>query len=145
MARLPRSTKTHTRAVSSRTVTWRPITGHQLRKSFKFAFAGISRAWRNEPNFRIEVSLGVAASLMAFWLQVSPVSIWLISALVLSLELLNSALEATVDLISSDFHPLAKLAKDAAAGAVLLSSILAVLIGLVVLGPPLLAKIGLLQ
>ena len=81
---------------------------------------------------------------MAFWLDVSPVSIWLVSALVLSFELINSALEATIDLISSDFHPLAKLAKDAAAGAVLLSSILAVFIGLIVLGPPLIAKLGLL-
>ncbi|MCA9835578.1 MAG: diacylglycerol kinase [Trueperaceae bacterium] len=101
-------------------------------------------AWRNEPNFRIELTIAVLAFLLSLWLKVSPVAILVMTALVLALELLNSALEATIDLISPDFHPLAKLAKDAAAGAVLLTSFLAVLVGLFALGPALLTKLGLL-
>ena len=62
--------------------------------------------------------------------------------LVLGLELLNTALEALVDLVSPEQHRLAKAAKDAAAGAVLLACVFAVLVGAVVLMPPLLRKLG---
>jgi diacylglycerol kinase (ATP) len=64
--------------------------------------------------------------------------ILLACALVLSVELLNTALEAAVDLVSPEWHPLARAAKDAAAGAVLAASLGALLTGLAVLGPPLL-------
>lgn len=62
---------------------------------------------------------------------------FLVCALVLALELVNSALESTLDLVSPEFHPLVKRAKDAAAGAVLVAALFAVLVGLWVLGPPL--------
>jgi len=101
-----------------------------LLKSFRYAFAGIRYAWRNEPNFRIEIIIACCALALSLWLRVSPLSILTISAIVLSLELVNSALEASIDLSSPDFHPLAKRAKDAAAGAVLVSAIIAVIIGL---------------
>ena len=61
--------------------------------------------------------------------------------LVLSAELLNTAIEKAVDLSMPEQHPLARIAKDAAAGAVLVAAIGAALIGLLVLGPPLLAWI----
>lgn len=138
MAPFPRSTEARSQA------SWRPLNGHRLAKAFAYAFAGIKYAWRNEPNFRIELTIAVLAFLLSLWLKVSPVAILVMTALVLALELLNSALEATIDLISPDFHPLAKLAKDAAAGAVLLTSFLAVLVGLFALGPALLTKLGLL-
>ncbi len=78
---------------------------------------------------------------LSLWLEVSPVPVLLVSALVLSLELLNSALEAALDLLSPAFHPLAERAKDAAAGAVLVAALLALAVGLWHLGPPLLAKL----
>ncbi len=138
MAPFPRSTESHTQA------TWRPLNRNRLLKAFTFAFAGISYAWRNEPNFRIEVGIAVLVFLLSLWLGISPIAILIMSGLVLALELLNSALEATINLISPDFHPLAKLAKDAAAGAVLLTAFVAVVVGLIVLGPALLRKLGLL-
>lgn len=138
MARLSRSTKADSSA------SWRQLEFRKFLKAFTHAYAGIRYTWRNEPNFRIEVCFAIFALGLAWWLNVSAVPIILITALVLTLELLNSALEATIDLISPDFHPLAKLAKDAAAGAVLLSACLSVILGLVVLGPPLLIKLGLL-
>lgn len=93
--------------------------------------------WCNEPNFRIEVFIGILAVAGALLLNVSPAPILLCCALVLGLELLNSALEALTDLVSPQPHPLAKVAKDAGAGAVLLASIISVLVGLWTLGPPL--------
>ena len=73
----------------------------------------------------------------ALLLNVSPAPILLCCALVLGLELLNSAVEALTDLVSPQPHPLAKVAKDAGAGAVLLASLISVLVGLWTLGPPL--------
>lgn len=121
----------------------KPLRRSRLRDSFRFAYAGLRYAWRNEPNFRIECGIAVLALLMALWLSVSPVPILLCIGLVLSLELINSSLEATLDLLSPDYHPLVKVAKDAAAAAVLLASIISILVGLWWLGGPLLAKLGL--
>lgn len=117
------------------------LSSSRLSRSFGFAWAGIVYTWRFEPNFRLELTLGILAFLLSLWLKVSPIPILLISALVLSLEILNSAIEALVDLASPDIHPLAKIAKDAAAGAVFLASIIAVMIGLYWMGPALLQKL----
>jgi len=84
----------------------------------------------------------MAALGLALWLGVSPVPILLCCALVLALELINSALEAAIDLVSPELHPLAKLTKDAAAGAVLLTAIIATMVGLWTLGPALWHKLS---
>ncbi|WP_019585796.1 diacylglycerol kinase [Deinococcus apachensis] len=111
-------------------------------RSAGFAWAGIIHTYRVQANFRIEIWAAVLAVTLALALR-APLSPILIScALVLSVELLNTALEAVVDLASPGWHPLAKLAKDAAAGAVLVASLGALLVGLVVLGPPLLRLLG---
>jgi diacylglycerol kinase (ATP) len=132
---LSRRTDAGTRA------TRKALSKSRLVKSFGFAWAGITYTWNHEPNFRIEIVVGVLAVLLSLWLQVSPVPILIMAALVLGLEILNSAIEALVDLASPDIHPLAKLAKDAAAGAVFLTSIMAVLVGLFWMGGALLKKL----
>lgn len=109
----------------------------RLRLSFGFAGRGLQRTWLEQENFRIEVSIGLAALLLAWWLQVSAVPVLLSIALVLSLELMNTALEAVVDMASPDYHPLAEQAKDVAAAAVLLASLVTVMVGLLHLGPAL--------
>ncbi|MEF2277681.1 diacylglycerol kinase family protein [Deinococcus sp. YIM 134068] len=111
-------------------------------RSAGFAWAGFVYSYRVQANFRIEVWAGVVAVALAFLLRVPLSPILLCCTLVLSLELLNTALEAVVDLASPELHPLAKVAKDAAAGAVLVASVGALLVGAVVLGPPLLAWVG---
>ncbi len=118
------------------------LSSSRLSRSFGFAWAGIIYTWNHEPNFRIELVVGILAFVTALWLKVSPLPILLMAALVLSLEILNSAIEALVDLASPDIHPLAKIAKDAAAGAVFLASIMALLIGVWWMGPVLLKKLG---
>ena len=111
----------------------------KLIRAFAFAFEGLAWAWRCQPNFRLEALIGILALLAALWFRVNAVPILLCSGLVLCLELINSALEAVVDLASPQQHHLAKRAKDAAAAAVLLASLMSVLVGLWVLGPPLLS------
>jgi diacylglycerol kinase len=72
---------------------------------------------------------------LALLLGVNPASVLLCCALVLSLEMVNTAFEAIVDLASPTYHPLAKIAKDVAAGSVLIASLIAVLVGIASLGP----------
>lgn len=119
----------------------RALNRGRLARAFGYAFRGLAYAWRCEPNFRLELAIGTAACALALWLKVSLVPILLASALVLSLELVNSAIEAAIDLISPAPHPLAKIAKDAAAAAVLIAALLAVAVGLWHMGPPLVQRL----
>lgn len=105
--------------------------------AFRHAGNGLAWAWARERNFRFELAIGLAALALSLVLGVNPTPVVLASVLVLSLELINSAVEATIDLVTPNFHPLAKTAKDLAAAAVMLAAIGAVLVGLVMLGPPL--------
>ena len=108
------------------------IDGRKLRRSFGFAWSGVAQTWRAEQNFRVEVAVGALALLLGLFLQVDLVPIALCCFVVLSLEVMNSALEAVVNLVSPEFHPLAKRAKDAAAGAVLLAALGSIFVGLLV-------------
>ncbi|MBQ0139938.1 MAG: diacylglycerol kinase family protein [Kurthia sp.] len=106
-------------------------------KSFTYAFAGI-RAAAKEQNFCFHLISAVIVSVLAAVTKVSTVE-WLvlvlIMALVLSLEMINSAIERVVDLATTEIHPLAKLAKDLAAGAVLIAAGASVIIGLIIFIP----------
>ena len=110
--------------------------------SVGYAWEGLAFAWRNQRNFRIEVYLAVLVLGLAAWLGVGLVQVLILITVILGLELANTALEALVDLVSPEFHPLAKAAKDMAAGAVLIASALSALIGLILFIPPLGKKLG---
>lgn len=116
------------------------VTSVKILRSFYFAFAGLAYLFRTQRNARIHAVLGAAACGLAAWLGISRVE-WAVLvftvALVLILEGLNTAIEAAIDLASPDVHPLAKAAKDLAAGMVLIGAVASVLVGLLVLGPPL--------
>jgi diacylglycerol kinase (ATP) len=113
--------------------------------SFKYAWAGISYAFRTQRNFRIHVSVCALAISLGFFLKLESVEIAVIgitSGLVLALELINTAIESLVDLtVKQTYHELAKVAKDCAAGAVLVSALVAVLVAATLLLPPLFALI----
>ncbi|MEJ2666852.1 MAG: diacylglycerol kinase family protein [Deinococcales bacterium] len=119
--------------------------GSSLPAAFAYAARGVWRAVRHEANLRIELVLGVLALALALWLGAPLVPVLLAAGLVLSAEMVNSALEAVVDLASPDRQELAEAAKDMAAGAVLIASICALLVGVAILGPPLLIRLGLLR
>lgn len=110
-------------------------------RSFPHALRGVGAALRTEQNLRVHLLATVLALGIAVWLRL-PLNelalLVLVCALVVALELVNTAVEAVVDLASPQFHPLAKTAKDVAAGAVLVAAFAAVLIGALLLGPPLL-------
>ena len=112
-------------------------------RSFYFAFAGLFFLFRSQRNARIELFIGLCAFAVAWWVGISRAE-WgvlvLTSCCVIILEGLNTAVEAAVDLASPDVHPLAKSAKDLAAGMVLVAAIASVAVGLIILGPPLLDK-----
>jgi diacylglycerol kinase (ATP) len=111
---------------------------HPWRDTFRYAWAGVGYVWRTQRNFRVEVALGCAAVLLCLALGVNPAPVLASAALVLALEMVNTAFEAVVDLAAPTYHPLAKVAKDVAAGAVLVAAVVSVLVGLAAAGPALL-------
>lgn len=113
-----------------------------LYKSFGYAFQGIWAVIRKERNIKIHLSMMTLVIIAGCVLHIS-VAEWCICmilfAQVISLEIVNTAVEACVDLATEEWKPKAKLAKDAAAGAVLVSAIFAAIIGLVIFIPRALA------
>ena len=109
--------------------------------SFRYAWAGISYAFTTQRNFRVHTGLGIAAMILCWALRVSTVEIAVICltiGAVLVMEILNTALESLVDLtVGQTYHELAKVAKDCAAGAVLMAAIVALLIAALIFIPPL--------
>ena len=108
--------------------------------SFKFAFQGWHHVLRTQQNIWIHGLIAALVFLAALWLRL-PARDWavlvLTSAVVFSAEFINTAIEAVVDLASPEIHPLAKIGKDVGAAAVLVAALAAILVGLLILGPPL--------
>jgi undecaprenol kinase len=107
-------------------------------RSFYFAFCGLGYLFRTQRNARIELVIGIIACATGIWLGITPAEwsvLMLAIACVLILEGLNTAIENAVDLASPDLHPKAKIAKDLAAGMVLIASIASVAVGLFIFGP----------
>ena len=112
-----------------------PRRSKSLLESFNFAFEGIIHVVRYERNLRIHFLIAVAVIVAAVGFDVTRmelISLLLAIAFVLIAEMLNSALEAVVDLVTPSVEPLAKIAKDVAAGAVLIATVTAVAIGYLV-------------
>ena len=128
----------------SRSFAWQ--VAPNLILSFKYAWAGVCYAFTTQRNFRIHTGFAVLAVSLGVFLQITPVEmavITLTSALVMVLELLNTAIESVVDLtVKQTYHELAKIAKDCAAGAVLVAAGAAVLVACSILIPRLLTLTG---
>lgn len=104
--------------------------------SLNCAIEGILWAVKNEPHLRYHFCAGLAVLLLALFFQVSALEFFLLvlaAVLVIFAELMNTAIEALVDLATEDYHELAKRAKDVAAGAVLVTSVGAIILGYLVL------------
>lgn len=118
---------------------------HSWRSTFRYALEGIGYALRTQINMRVHavISLGVIAAGIVFRIsRMEWLFILVACALVIAAELFNTAVEAVVDLVSPKAHPLAKAAKDTAAGAVLLAAVFAVITGVVVFYKPVLDMLG---
>lgn len=115
-----------------------------LYKSFGYAFEGIFTGIRKERNMKIHcfVMLCVIAAGCLFRISALEWCVcFILFGLILSLELVNTAVEAVVDLVTEERKPLAKIAKDTAAGAVLVAAIMAAASGLVIFVPKLMSII----
>lgn len=114
-------------------------------QSFGYALAGWLYMLRHQKNTRIMSVATLIVAAVALWLEVefSGLAVLLLSiTMVWMAEFLNAAVEAVVNLAAPEYHPMAKVGKDVAAAAVLLGVVASVLIGLLILGPPLLARIS---
>lgn len=102
------------------------------------AIWGVLYTLKTQTNFKIQIILSILVLNLGIFFQITKIE-WLIliliTALVLVAELINTALESTVDLTVSDLNPIAKIVKDTAAGAVLVASLFAIVIGLVIFYP----------
>lgn len=111
---------------------------------FSYAFQGLGYAFRTQRNIRVHSTVAVLAIILGIILHISTVEfamIFIAITSVLSAEMFNTVIEVSIDLSTPEYHPLAKVAKDVAAGAVLLSAMLAIIIGLFIFGPHLWALI----
>lgn len=114
-------------------------------KSFFYAGRGIKKAFVSEPNMRIHLAVSVLVVICGFIFHISRIE-WMFClfcfGLVFGAELLNSAIENIVDMVSPDYHPLAEKAKDMAAGGVLACAVFSALVGLIIFVPKGLALFG---
>jgi diacylglycerol kinase len=110
--------------------------------SFGYAFSGLWYTIRTQRNMRVHLTIALLALLVGVFLRISPVEfaiIFLAIICVFTAEMFNTVLELCVDLASPEYSPLAKIAKDVAAGTVLLSAIISVIIGLFIFLPHIIA------
>ena len=112
-------------------------------KSFGYAFEGIFTGISKERNMKIHCTMALLVILAGIYFKIDSTQ-WCIClilfGLVMSLELVNTAVEAVVDLVTEERKPLAKIAKDTAAGAVLIAAIMSAIIGLIIFIPKILEK-----
>ena len=115
-------------------------------KSFKYSIEGLKYAYKYEQSMLIHVIATICVLLANIFFQVSGIE-WLITLLaigmVLSAELIHSAIEAVVDLVTLEEHPLAKIAKDCSSAATFVLACMAAIIGLVVYIPYIMGVLGL--
>ncbi|NOH00811.1 MAG: diacylglycerol kinase family protein [Chloroflexi bacterium] len=114
-------------------------------QSIRHAVRGWFYAMRTQRNAWIHSAVTIVVLVLGIWLGLSPLDwavIILTIAMVFAAEFMNTAIEAVVDLASPESHPLAKIGKDVGAAAVLVAALAAILIGLLILGPPLLLKLA---
>jgi diacylglycerol kinase (ATP) len=113
-------------------------------RSFGYAFQGWGYVLRNEPNSWIHATVTILVIIVALWLHL-PARDWavLILAIVMvwAAEFFNTAIESLIDLASPEENPLAKTSKDVGAAAVLIAALASIIIGLLILGPPLWQRI----
>lgn len=115
--------------------------------SFRHAFRGWWYVLRTQRNAWIHSIIATTVFAICFWLKLSAQDwaiIILTTAFVFSAEFINTSIEAVVDLATQEHHPLAKIGKDVGAAAVLVAALAAILVGLLILGPPLWQKVMIL-
>ncbi len=115
---------------------------HRERRAFAYAFQGLEYAWRTQRHVRLHAAVAALVVGAGLLLGLAPgewAALLAMIALVGALELMNTVVEVVVDLARPEYHPQAKIAKDVAAGAVLVAALGAIAVGVAIFGPHLLA------
>lgn len=109
-----------------------------LARSFLFALEGLIYVIKNERNIKIHFTLAVIIMGVSYWFQITKLE-WIILFLLIGgmivIEIINTAIENVVDLVTNEYHPLAKIAKDVAAAAALVYAVMSLLIGIILYTP----------
>lgn len=122
-----------------------PITSASRLNSFVYALAGWMYMLRRQKNTRIQAVASIGVMALAVWLGIDALGL---AVLILTItivwmaEFVNAAVEAAINLSTSDPHPMARVGKDVASAAVLLGAVASVLVGILILGPPLVHRLG---
>lgn len=122
-----------------------PKTSASRLDSLSYALAGWLYMLRRQKNTRIQAMATVLVAGLALWLEIDFTGLALlvlVVAMVWMAEFINAAVEAAINISAPQVHPMAKVGKDVASAAVLLGVVAAVLVGLLILGPPLLARLA---
>jgi diacylglycerol kinase (ATP) len=121
------------------------LKARNLRESFKYAGIGIVQALKSERNMRIHWIAAIAIGVISILFKLSAeeaAMMALAAAMVITAEMVNTAIEHCVDLVTKEYDSLAAEAKNVAAGAVLVSAVGAVVVGVLILGPKVLSSIA---
>lgn len=113
--------------------------------SVKNCLDGISYVTKSEKNFKREIALGIIALILSYILKIDKIEFIIVLTmicLVLTTEIINTAIERTVDLVTKEYHELARIAKDVSAGSVLVTSIFALIIGIIIFIPKIITLLG---
>ena len=113
--------------------------------SVKNCLDGISYVTKNEKNFKREIALGIIVLILSYILKIDKIEFIIVLTmicLVLTTEIINTAIERTVDLVTKEYHELARIAKDVSAGSVLVTSIFALIIGIIIFIPKIITLLG---
>lgn len=113
--------------------------------SVKNCLDGISYVTKSEKNFKREIALGIIALILSYILKIDKIEFIIILTmicLVLTAEIINTAIERTVDLVTKEYHELARIAKDVSAGSVLVTSTFALIIGIIIFMPKIITLLG---
>lgn len=113
--------------------------------SVKNCLDGISYVTKNEKNFKREITLGIIALILSYILKIDKIEFIIILTmicLVLTAEIINTAIERTVDLVTKEYQELARIAKDVSAGSVLVTSIFSLIIGIIIFIPKIIILLG---
>lgn len=120
-------------------------TSQNRTSSLGYALAGWLYMLRRQKNTRIQAVASIAVIALGLWLGLG-LTEWAVLILAITIvwmaEFVNAAVEAAINLSTHDYHPMAKVGKDVASAAVLLGAVASLLIGLLILGPPLLRRLG---
>ena len=116
-----------------------------FKASVKNCLDGISSVTMNEKNFKREIALGIIALILSYILKIDKIEFIIVLTmicLVLTAEIINTAIERTVDLVTKEYHELARIARDVSAGSVLVTSIFALIIGIIIFIPKIITLLG---